>query len=96
MSDVDIRRAENLLASFVGKLITSAEMSEYQLRLLFGEGLEFVVGSPWRITLNGDLFCGGGDSEAHIAKALESIKGREFISALVSPSWDTSSVVDGR
>jgi len=89
MSDVDIRRAENLLTSFVGKVIASAEKGEYQLRLLFGEGLEFVVGSPWRITLNGDLFCGGGDSEVRIAKALESIKGREFRSASVSPSWDT-------
>jgi hypothetical protein len=89
MSDVDIRRAENLLTSFVGKVIASAEKGEHRLRLLFGERLEFVVGSPWRITLNGDLFCGGADSEVYIAKALESIKGLKFVSASVSSSWDT-------
>jgi hypothetical protein len=89
MSDGHIRRAENILTSFVGKVIASAERSEYQLRLLFGDSLEFVVGSPWRITLNGALFCGGGDGEAYATKALESIKGLEVISASVSPSWDT-------
>jgi hypothetical protein len=88
MSDVDIRRADSILTSFAGKVIASAENAEHQLRLLFGENLEFVVGSPWRITLKGDLLCGGGDSEAHIAKALESISGREVISASVSSSWD--------
>jgi hypothetical protein len=94
MSDNVVRRAEDFLAAFVGKAVISSEGSEYQLRLVFEQSLEFVSSSPWRIMLRGALLGGSGDmGGANEKKVLDSIKGLEIISASVSPSWDTRLVL---
>lgn len=95
MSDGDVRRAEGLLNTFVGKAIISSESTEYQLRLVFEKSLEFVVPSPWRVMLRGELQCGSGDvGGANAEKVLDSIKGLKVTLASVSRSWDTRLVLE--
>jgi hypothetical protein len=90
MSNGDVRRAEELLNGFVGDKVDSLESSKYQLRIMFARGTEFVVSSPWRVSLDGTPLMGSGDGDGGYAtKALDSIKGLGVISTSVSPSWDT-------
>jgi hypothetical protein len=90
----DAGQAESLLTTLVGKAVITSEASEYQLRIVFDKSLEFVVSSPWRITLRGVLLGGSGDVGGVIANTvLSSLKGLEIISASVLPSWDTRLVL---
>jgi hypothetical protein len=62
---------------------------------MFEKGLEFVVSSPWRVTLRGALIVGSGDmGGAYATNALDSIKGLKVISTSVSPYWDTQLVLE--
>lgn len=95
MSDGNVRRAEDLLTALVGKPIISSESSEYQLRLVFEKNLEFVVPSPWRVMLRGELLGGSGDvGGASAGKVLDSIKGLKVTLVSVSRSWDTRLVLE--
>lgn len=95
MSHSNTRRAEDLLKAFVGKAIISSESSDYQLRLVFENRLEFVVSSPWRLILRGALATGSGDVEGSDAgKILDSLRGLKVSLVSVSRSWDTRLVLE--
>jgi hypothetical protein len=96
MSDSGVRRAEDLLQAFIGSAVIASESGKYQLRLMFENSLEFVVSSPWRVILRGNLLGGSGDEGGeHAKQALDSVKGLKVVSASVLSAWDTRLVLQG-
>ena len=96
MSDSGVRRAEDLLQAFIGRAVIASESGKYQLRLMFENSLEFVVSSPWRVILRGNLVGGSGDVGGEYAKqALDSVKGLKVVSASVFSAWETRLVLQG-
>ncbi len=92
MTDDSRFGAEDLLNKFGGKQVASLEQGEYQLRLMFEPGIEFVASSPWRLFQAGRLLIGSGDiQEANHrqGEALQLLKGLKIVATSVSSSWDS-------
>ncbi len=96
-SNDDINRADLLLRGFVGRRLVLIEKSEYQLRLIFGPGTEFIVSSPWRLCRNNEPLVGSGDfrgAEANVQMA-DLLIGAKVLSTVVSQGWETKLSLEG-
>src|SRR6185437_13615026 len=83
--------ADLLLRSFVGRRVSSIEKSEYQLRLVFGQGIELIISSAWRLCEHAGPLIGSADFRA--AEDDPRLTGwlvdTEVSSAVVSELWET-------
>jgi hypothetical protein len=89
MAIIERDRAQQLLSNFVGRTMSSTECDEFQLRLMFTDGSEFVTHCPWRIILRGDLLAGSGDSKEPSGEILKHLNGLEVVSTRISDRGDT-------
>lgn len=90
-------RAQILLHEFVGNTLSEIEAGEFELRLIFEEGDQFVTRSPWRLIRRGDLLMGGGDigGQSTISeRILTSLHKFKLASCSVSPVGDTRLVLE--
>ena len=96
MSDESVRKASDLLRGLTGREITSLEKGEFQLRLLFGQDVSFIVDSAWRLLQDGRFLIGSGDVQGSkpLDQELNCLTGLKVASAFVSSSWETTLVLD--
>ena len=89
-------RADILLRGLVGKRLVSAEKMEYQLRLMFGSGTEFVISSPWRLCHNSCALIGSGDFKgAEPATPFSDLTDAKVVSPEVAQTWETKVFFEG-
>lgn len=88
--------AEEFLQGFVSRQIGSVERCPYQMRLVFGQNIEFIVSSPWRFLQAGHLQVGSGDGQGSDKEdiLLSHLKGNRVISVSVSSSWQTNILLE--
>jgi hypothetical protein len=84
-------RADFLLRGLVGRQLVLIEKSEFQLRLIFGPGTEFITSSPWRLCQDSQPLIGSGDFRAAEATVpfADLVVGAKVVSTAVSRLWET-------
>jgi hypothetical protein len=95
MSSPELERARSLLGSFVNARLSSIECGEFELRLRFESGIEFVTHAPWRLIHDGSVALGSGDigSEADAGPA-RCLTGLSVLSVSISDIWDTKLLLE--
>ena len=85
-------RADFLLRGLVGRQLVSIEKSEFQLRLIFGPGTEFITSSPWRLCQDSQPLIQAAaifePAEATVPFA-DLVVGAKVVSTAVSRLWET-------